>query len=327
VRRLDGHKGEVRAVAFTRDGRVVSGGADRTVRVWDPFAGECVAVVKAKGPVYAVAAAPDGSAVVFAGRPPSGADVNVVTAIDPATGKPTGKYEQRTEDDVARWDNGAMQLAVTREAVPRSIWALSFSADGRVLASAFRKPGGANIPNGAGAYVWRWGDPDGGRALARTDVYTARFAPAGSALAVTARERALFYPDPTTDAAPVGYPLQCEWAAGLAFVPPGDTAVVAAGSFLHFLCATEARKPRKVKTGLRSVSCVAVTPDGRSVLAGGGSGGGVKRLEVYDAESGALRTAYDFGVGSVYDVAVAPDGLTVAVAGHEGLAVCDADFA
>ena len=116
-------------------------------------------------------------------------------------------------------------------------------------------------------------------------------------------------------------------SCGLAFVPPGDTAVVAAGSFLHFLCTTEVRKPRKVKTGLRSVSCVAVTPDGRCVLAGGGTGGGVKRLEVYYAESGAPRTAYDFGVGSVYGVAVAPDGLTVAVAGHEGLAVCDADFA
>lgn len=326
MRRLDGHKGEVRAVAFTRDGRVVSGGADKTVRVWDPLCGECAAVVKAKGPVYAVTAAPDGSAVVFAGRPPSGAGVNVVTAIDPAAGKTTGLYEQWTQDDVSRWDDASMRPVVTREFVPRSVWALTVSADGRFLVSAFRKPGSANIPNGAGAYAWTWGNPKG-RALTRTDIYTARFAPVGTTLAVTARERVLFYPDLTRDAPPVEYPLQCEWAAGLAFVPPGDTAVVAAGSFLHFLCTTEVRKPRKVKTGLRSVSTVAVTPDGRTVFAGGGTGGGVKRLEVYDAESGALRTAYDFGVGSVYDVAVAPDGLTVAVAGHEGLAVCDADFA
>jgi WD40 repeat protein len=32
---LKGHRGEVHSLAFSRDGRIVTGGADRTVRVWD----------------------------------------------------------------------------------------------------------------------------------------------------------------------------------------------------------------------------------------------------------------------------------------------------
>ena len=33
---LDGHRGEVNAIAYSADGRIVSAGADRTVRVWGP---------------------------------------------------------------------------------------------------------------------------------------------------------------------------------------------------------------------------------------------------------------------------------------------------
>src|SRR5206468_3592234 len=52
-----------RAVAFRPDGRLVSGGSGRSVRVGDPLAGECRLAVKAAAPVHAVAVAPDGKAV------------------------------------------------------------------------------------------------------------------------------------------------------------------------------------------------------------------------------------------------------------------------
>jgi WD40 repeat protein len=323
--RLDGHRGEVRAVTFTPAGRVVSGGADRTVRVWDAAAGECVAVARAKAPVYAVAAAPDGSAVAFAGRTPPRAAANVVTLIDPATGAVTGRHELRTEDEVVRWGDrdpqGWLQLTRSRELVPRSVWALSYSADGQLLVAAFRKPGGGNIPNGAGGHVWRQGDPLV-QPLPRRDIYSVQCAPAGAGLAVTAESRALFYEAPDRLDSPVEYPLQCLWAAGVAFVPPGETAVVAAGGFLHFVGARQHRKPRKIKTGLRTVTALAASPDGRAVIAGGSP----SAVEVYDATTGARRVAYDFGVGGVHAVAFAPDGLTFAVAGSDGLAVCDAMF-
>jgi WD40 repeat protein/DNA-binding SARP family transcriptional activator len=41
-RTLAGHRGHVNSVAYARDGRIVSAGADRTVRVWDPRGGPAV---------------------------------------------------------------------------------------------------------------------------------------------------------------------------------------------------------------------------------------------------------------------------------------------
>jgi WD40 repeat protein len=70
VRLLVGHTKDVRAVVYLPDGRVVSGGADRTVRVWNPATGEPVRTIKAGTPVYAVAAAPDGRTLASAGRHP-----------------------------------------------------------------------------------------------------------------------------------------------------------------------------------------------------------------------------------------------------------------
>ena len=119
----------------------------------------------------------------------------------------------------------------------------------------------------------------------------------------------------------MSYPLPSQWAAAVAFVPGGPLSVVGVNTALFFVDAAARRKPRKVKTGFRTVTAVAATPDGRAVIVGGRPAG----VEVYDPDAGALRVRYDFGLGGVNAAAVAPDGLTFAVGGDDGLAVFDLD--
>jgi WD40 repeat protein len=309
--------------------------------VWDPVSGECVTTVKAKAPVYAVAASPDGRTLAYAGRYGPRAESNIVSLCDPA-GKPVGRYELRIQGLV--WEQNAitgLPEQVVRP-VPLSIWSLSFSADGRYLAAACRQLGAANIPDGGGGWYWETARPDGARSLPGADVYAVAFSPSGHRLAVTRLNTVHFLPEPGA-AEGVAYRIPAMWSPAVAFVPGADLptvapsgslfpnapaeseggqglAVIASGSFLFFVNPTRPGEPVKVKTGIRTVTALAASPGGQTLQAGGKPG----TVEVYDVGTLNRTTTYDFGVGGVHALAFAPDGLTFAAAGDKGLVVCDA---
>ena len=138
---LQGHTKDIRAVAYTPDGRLISGGSDRTVRVWAPLAGTCLQTLKARTVVYAVAVSPDGKLLAFAGRQPaSGPGPNTIKFWDLEHGQ--------SEDEIV-WD---VPDNFPRYYTSRSIWYLTFSSDGQYLAAACRSPGSANILYGAGGH-------------------------------------------------------------------------------------------------------------------------------------------------------------------------------
>lgn len=316
MRALVGHTKDVRAVDYLPDGRLVSGGSDRTVRIWNPVTGETVRTIKAGTPVYAVAVAPDGRTLAYAGRHPA-----VEAASTPIQ---TFRLEENLPGFTFRcpFMPPPPNLAASYPTgVPRSVWSLSFSADGRTFAAAGRIMGGGNIPNGGGGHWFRTADASAHGPLATARAYTLRFAPEGDSLAVTGDAVVEFYASPREPKPVVTYPLQSQWAAAVAFVPGSSMAVVGVNPALYFVDASVRKKPQKVKTGFRKIAAVATSADGKAVFVGGKPDG----IEVYAPETGSLRVRYEFGLGGVHAIAVAPDGLTFAVAGDKGLAMFDWD--
>ncbi len=301
MRWLIGHTKAVRALAYAPDGRLVSGGEDRTVRVWDVAGGGEPVVLKPRSVVYAVAA--DAHVVANAGRAVgSGVRQVLVYLWQIADGKLCGTYE---------WPMGAD---------PLSLWSVSLSADGKYVAAAARRLGAANYLNGGGAFWWERGRPancapvEGGR-----NPFAVAFAPTGHALAV-ARENEVAVYDRPGGPERVAFPLAAAWAT-VAFVPGRDAVVAAAWSFLYFCELDGKARPKRVKTGIRAVTALAATPDGRHVLAGGKPGA----VEVYDAHGNGPVRAFALEMGNVHAVAAAPDGLTFAAAGDGGPVVVDLD--
>ncbi|HEY1187142.1 MAG TPA: hypothetical protein VGE74_05760 [Gemmata sp.] len=326
--KLTGHKKDVRGVTFAPDGRAVSCGSDRTVRVWNPLSGECLTSIKTVNVTYAVAVPPDGSRIAFAGRPGRGETASRVFACD-LDGRNLGHHTARTLERSFQFDPVA-RVFVGGDPTPvaRTVWALSFSVDGQYLAAAVRKPGGGNMPDGAGGFFWRTGTTGEADVLPGDDIYALAFAPQGHGIAVTRKGIVVFLPnvaganasDAVSDGrVGRGYRFSASWSPAVAFVPGGESAVIASNSFLEFVNPVRERKPVRVKSGIRTITALAAAPDGQTLLVAGRPGS----VEVYDAETRVRRTVYDFGLGSIHALAYSPDGLTFAAAGDNGLVVCD----
>jgi WD40 repeat protein len=287
---LTGHTGEVRSVAFFPDGqRLVSASMDGTVRVWDPGLGaELRRLSEHRGGVVSLALSPDGMLL--------------------ATGSSEGELKVW---EVATWKARWAQALPAGQG--RAVTALTFSPDGKTLASASRS-GAPGQPGQLRLWDAQTGQPRWGLTGIEDGAQVVAFSPDGKLLATDTGFNVRLW-DAETGA------LQRELHHGegvqaVAFSPDGKS--LASGGNMGVIAPTV--KLWEVQSGaLRralgwsdQVRAVAFLPDGKTLV----SGGRDRTVRLWDVQTGALRRILAVHESPVNAVAISPDGRIVASASH-----------
>lgn len=282
LRRLVGHEETVWAVAFADAGTVVSGGKDRTLRVWDVETGRELRRVELPQEIKALAVSPDGKAVLAACG---------ITArlLDLASGQEVGRYTGHTN----------------------TVRAVVFLPDGRRALSA-----GEDRAIG----LWDVGDRREIRRLSghRGDVTTAAVSPDGRLALSGGRDQTLRLWDLQDGRELSRFPTQRGMVLGTAFAPDGRTAL--SGGFdttMRLWDVATGRELRRFQGHRQMVSGVAFAPGGRRAL----SGSHDQTVRLWDLEGGHELCCFGGHTGAVTGVAVAPDGRH-AVSGSADRTLC-----
>jgi WD40 repeat protein len=232
LRQLTGHRDPVNALAWLDNGkRLASASGDKTLRLWNPASGTCLAVLKDHADsVQGLAVSPDGSRICSTGVDRS------IKVWDARTGRPLFTFSGRAHADTAT--------------------ALQFSPDGTRLMSA-----------GADRVVRLWSvgtDPDSTRVWKQLTehggpVHAASFSPDGLWIATASADKTV-----AVHNGPGGGWLRTltgasDWAYCLAFSP--DSTRVAAGTYDGDVLEWDLATGRRLRTWRTSSAEAIAGPD------------------------------------------------------------------
>jgi WD40 repeat protein len=291
MRVLQGHVEDVMAVTFAPDGRtLVTGGLDKTVRLWDPGTGQERTVLgRHPGAVYAVAFSPDGRTLASAG----------------------GSMSLRL------WDVAAGRKAADLKGHTAVVKCAAFDPEGKVLASG---AGDRSLSTHRRGQAMQWDLAHLGVGVtlweAAYGVLALAFGPGGRLLALGLGDRQLVLWDRVEQRA-VRVLRQSVVVRAVAFHPDGQVLASVAHRRVCLWPVPDAQTPEYLDGHEDRVCTLAFTPDGRFLLSGGWDG----TVRLWDVARRKQHAAYDWQVGKVCALAVAPDGMTAAAAGSTGRAV------
>jgi WD40 repeat protein len=234
---LEGHKDEVRALAFFPDSRTLaSGSRDRTVRIWDAKVGKCLHVLaEHRGAINCLAVSPDGKHLVSGGK----------------DGLPL------------LWRLTAQPLAIALDGHDAAITKVAISPDGQWLATA----------DSDGA-LQLWSALDGGSRATLTGhegaILAMQMAPHGDTLVTGSADGLVRLWDvPSGRLRSTLAAHDSEPVPALAISHQGDLLATAAGN-TTYLYRLPGGQPLGVLCGHREgVNCLAFSPDGQVLLGGG----------------------------------------------------------
>ncbi|HEX6838031.1 MAG TPA: WD40 repeat domain-containing protein, partial [Polyangia bacterium] len=248
-RALAGPRGEVEALLFLRDGRLVSGSFDATVHVWDA-AGKPLARFAGEEPIRSLAASPDGARVAFT------AAEHTLASIDLGSG---ARVETKSDGALSGGN-------------------VAFSPDGKLVA----------VGEGADVRVWDWAAGRSRVLRGHTGlVEHVAFSPSGTMLASASADTsvALWDLDSGKPRLLRGHTNAVKWAA---FSPDGAMLVSSGLDGSIRLWRVSDGSGRTLVGHRGAVPCVVFSPDGR-MLASAGDDRTVRLWDAATGESRVVR--------------------------------------